>query len=289
MSAFFGWRGLTVVVALGMGGISAGALAGGDNYAPSAYPENYNSGEFFPAVEIRALPTAAAQAAAAQAQFRRAESDLNNAVADVRRTFDRSLELRDAMANERDAYATLVAARENAIADVKTDSIYKTMTSLKQRIAQQIETQSESWPQDALVARATLKLSYSATATAMEVAAMTADPNVSEARERLVAAGHRVAELHEQFDDAVHNSPAVLAARKNVEDARIAAVASDAFYLEARNVANVSMDWAYYLRQHPYPQSVYSPDYATGYPQFGYPINWWQGPAMQRPALPRGR
>jgi hypothetical protein len=263
----FGWQGLTLLGVLAMSSL---ALADASDYAPSTYPEEYNGNTFFPATELRALPAARAQASAAAAQVRRAESDLNNAVADVRRSF--SVQLRLAEADEREAYIALVAAREKAVASLKKDDDYKALLSLRQRLAQQIEDRSAT-AQGTLLALATVKLSYAITLTAMEVAAISADGRVKDARDRLLVAGREAANLNEQMVAAVHNSQAVLAARKILEDSRIAAVASDAFYQEAAKVANVSMDYAFYLRNHPYPYGIYSP--YDSYPQFGYPIAWW--------------
>jgi hypothetical protein len=275
MSAKFGWQGLTLLVCVLGIGATAMADAPGTEYAPSTYPENYNdniNGSFFPATELRALPAARAQASAAAAELRRAQGDLNNAVEDVRRQF--SHQLRDAQADERLAYDALLAARENAIADLKKDSSYRALRSLRDRMGHRIEQMWASSPQETLVAMATVKLSYAATTTAMEVAAIAVDRRVDEARDHLLSAGRLVADLNDQMDSAVRGSALVSAARKAVEDAQIGAVASESFYREARNVATVSMDWAYYLRNHPYPQAAYSP--YDSYPQFGYPIAWWQ-------------
>ncbi|HEY1629579.1 MAG TPA: hypothetical protein VGF52_06950 [Tepidisphaeraceae bacterium] len=280
MSAKFGWQGLTFLCAMGIGA-AALADAAAPEYAPSTYPENYNDNNFFPAAEVRALPAARAQASAAAAELRRTQSDLNNAVEDVRRQF--AHQLRDAQLDEQLAYDALLAARESALTDVKRDSSYQALRSLRDRMGNRIEQMWASSPQETIVAMATVKLSYAATTTAMEVAAIAVDRRVGDAREHLMASGRLVADLNDQVDAAVHGSALVSAARKAVEDAQIGAVASEAFYREARNVANVSMDWAYYLRNHPYLQAAYSP--YDSYPQFGYPIAWWQmggGPALGR-------
>src|SRR5450432_2441064 len=111
-ASLFRWRSLTILAMLATGAAASGqAVQPGDAYAPSAYPETYNGDSFFPATEIRALPAAHAQAIAARAQLRMAESDLNNAVADVRREFNRSMELHEALSDEKEAYEAVVAAR----------------------------------------------------------------------------------------------------------------------------------------------------------------------------------
>jgi hypothetical protein len=67
-----------------------------------------------------------------------------------------------------------------------------------------------------------------------------------------------------------------------VQDARIAALASDAYFVEARNVAEIAMDYAYAIRTRPVPYIVapypyyggYGYGYPVGYPMVGYPIGY---------------
>src|SRR5262245_15525892 len=74
-------------------------------YQQTTYPEQYNYYNlFYPAPEVRALPNLRATAVATRANFRRAESDLANAIDDVKRQFRRSTELKEAQADEREAW-----------------------------------------------------------------------------------------------------------------------------------------------------------------------------------------
>jgi hypothetical protein len=148
-----------------------------------------------------------------------------------------------------------------------------------------------------MLAMATVKLSYSATASAMEAAAISTDPRVQQARKHLVDTANRVADLRHQFDEAVRNSPDVMLARRTLADTRIAALAAEAAFVEATNVANVAFDYAYFLRRNPYPQvanSPYFPYYNYGYGgygggfQVGYPYSWQPSP-MPVSTPPRGR
>jgi hypothetical protein len=272
-------------------------------YQATAYPEQYNYYNlFYPAPEVRALPNLRAAAVATKAQWRRAESDLNNSIEDIRRQFKHSAELKEALADERDAYEDLKRVQLSATAHLKNDPSYTAAIELRKRLADQIEQyrgKSGTTFED-MLAMATVKLSYSATATAMEAAALAAEPEVASARKRLVGAAARVAELRQQFDEAVRNSPEVMLARKTVADARVAALAADAAYIEAANVANVAFDYAYYLRNNPYPYVNNYPYYnyygGYGYGGFGYgggyragyPYNW-NRPVAQPHAQPRPR
>jgi hypothetical protein len=256
-------------------------------YHPTGYPESYIGvgRSLYPGTELRALPAARAQAVAARANLQRAESDLNMAVSNVKRTFRRSEELNQALAEEKAAWDDLTAARDAVLADLKKDPNYQAAVALKDRLSTQIRVTREEQPKtpaEQLVAMASVKLNFAATATAMEVAAINADPTVRAARERLVAAGARLSKLRQDFDDAAHADPQVLAARKSVQDARIAAVAADAMYIEATRVADAALDYAYFMQAHPIPYSVndiyggygyYGAPSTIGYP-IGYPYGW---------------
>jgi hypothetical protein len=295
-----------------MGAMSANALAqtqpasNGYNggYQPTPYPEQYNYYNlFYPAPEVRALPNLRASAVAARAQFRRAETDLNNAVEDLRKKFKQSADLKEAQADEREAYAELQRAQIAATAHLKNDPSYAAAVDLRKRLAEQIADYRDGGNRslEDMLAMATVKLSYSATATAMEAAALAAEPQVQEARRRLVAAAARVAELRTQFDDTVRNSPEVMLARRVLADSRVTALAADAAYIEAAHVANVAFDYAYYLRYNPYPYVNNYPyyPYYGGYGGYGYggyqaghsigyPYNWNRPVAHQRPhPMPR--
>src|SRR5262249_40120898 len=99
-----------VVVAANVAFAQAQATQPANEYHPGGYPETYN-GVFYPGTEIRALPGARAQAIAAQAQLRRAQQDLDNAISDIRRQFVRSPDYIAAQIEERAAYNDLQAIR----------------------------------------------------------------------------------------------------------------------------------------------------------------------------------
>lgn len=253
-------------------------------FRAGGYPETYNGGVFYPGTELRALPVARAQAVVAAAEFRRAQLSLDNAILEIRRSYLRSAELRDALAEQKSAFDELHAARMRAVQTIQEDPTYQAAFDLRMRLVDQIEQGEKLTPAERL-ALATVKLSYATTVTAMEAAAMSADPSVASARQRLIAVGRRLAELNEQHDESIRTSPAVMAARKAVEDTRIAAVGADALFVEARNVASTAMTFAYHLYDRPQPYVLNNPlyggygySYRAGYPvgyPIGYPRNWW--------------
>ncbi len=271
-------------------GMARGQLAGlppiGEEYRPSTYPEHYG-GEFYPAQEFRAVAFSRARVLAAQADLRRCQNGLTNAIEDLRRTYKQSPELNLALAEERTAYEALNAVRQQAIAELKKEPAYQAAVSLRQRLAEQVERRHEqaNASMEELLALATVKLSYAATASAMEAAAISAEPRVREARQRLVEAGARLSELRAQFDATVRTSPAVLAARHAVEEARIMALAAEGFYLETEKNRTWVANYAYDLAFRPSPTVIYPPYYDTGYGggyggryPIGYPYTWRSNP-----------
>jgi hypothetical protein len=270
--------------------VAATAQPAPAEYHPGGYPESYTGvgRTFYPGTELRALPVARAQAVAAREQFLHAQTNLSNAIADVHRTFTRSTELRAALAEEKAAWDELTNARDAALSRLSREEQYQAAVQLRDRMAHQIEqarAQKDTQPQQ-LLAMASVKLSYSASVTAMEAGAIAADPYVAQARQRLVAAGAKIAELREIIDDAVRRDPQVLAARKAVQETQTAAAATDALYLDATRVADAALDFAYFLQTHSAPYVVNSPYYYGGYGYgsvsypVGYPIGYplWNAP-----------
>jgi hypothetical protein len=256
--------------------------------ATEYHPTNYSDGygrSFYPATELRALPPTAAQAAAAKAELSKAESALSIAVVDVLRAYKRSPELREAIHEERQAWAEYKAARENALADLKTDPVYQAAVTLRDMLGNDIARarENDETTLRQLMVLAQAKLSYAGSVSAMDAAAAGADPAFQSARKRLIEAGQRLTDLRNRFDDAVRSDSAVLAARKAVSEARVAVVATSAMYAEARTVASIALDYAYHLSNQTYPYIVNSPyaDYGYrtgGYPSggytFGYPVGY---------------
>ena len=260
----------------------AGLPPMGDEYRNSGYPEAFSGNTFYPATELRAVPVARARVLATRELTRQAYSALTNSVQDIRRSYEDSAELRDALAEERAAWNDLEIARKAALTRVSNDRNYQTAVALRSRLATEVENHKaeQDRPVESAVALAMVKLSYSATASAMETAAISSDLRVQQARERLVQAGARLSELRRTFAATVRNDAAVTAARRALEIARVNELAAEGFYIEARANRLWATNYAYYLAQ-PIGQSAYYNGYPYGYGGyggygggFGYPIGW---------------
>ena len=87
-----------------------------------------------------------------------------------------------------------------------------------------------------------------------------------------------------QFDENVRTSAQVVDARRNLEDARIANLATDAYFWATLDASKVALDYAYYMHRYDYYKYAsygyygyntypYGGGYRGGYP-VGYPYSW---------------
>ena len=119
---------------------------------------------------------------------------------------------------------------------------------------------------DEIVAMATLKMNYASDARALEVAALSADPTLKSAHDRMVAASQRVSQLRAQIEEALHDAPEVLVARNNLENARIAVVEASAAAYASAVAGSSALNYSYYLHRN---DATYGPGYSYGSPY------WW--------------
>jgi hypothetical protein len=253
-------------------------------YQPSIYPEQfyYEYPPGYPAVEVRAVPPALARRAVATAEFWRAQGTLHLLVLEMKKAFERSRDYVQAVAEEREAFAQLEEARRDALRSVMEDPNYRAHSELRQNIADQIEQRREDRhvTYDEILAMAQVKMGYSAQVTALEAAALSADPDVQQARERLRRAHARLSELRAQFDLEVRADRDVLVARRNVADARIVKLGAEVYADAVLDAREIALRYAYYGT----PNEIYKYKYLNygyygyGYPyyghQMGYPIGW---------------
>lgn len=237
-------------------------------------PGYYGYGNF-PSNEVQDAVVANARAAQARALFRRAENALNSAVRRAVRTFEGSNELREAQKTEKDAYAAYTLARRRALQSVLEDPKYRAVVSLRQELSDQINNKRAGRVVDErtdrqlmsdIVELATLKMTYASDARAMEQLALETDSQTREAQARHREAAARVSEMKGEFDDALRNDADLLAARENLEDARIARLTAAAYLKGAAIAAEEALDFAWYLnRYHRYAGAGYQ-DYRDYYP-----------------------
>ena len=250
----------------------------GGAYQPSYYPEIYHYNTGWPGVEMRAVPGALTRRAVARAEHRRLQSNLDLMILTMRKAFERTRDYVSAVAEEREAFAQLERERNEALRSVREDPSYQAAVSLRQSLTDQIVTaRDDRRPyDDEIMAMAQVKMGYASTASAMESAALSADPDVQQARERLRRASTRLSELRAQHDLEIRNSPDLEIARRNVQDARVAKLAAEVNFIGVLEIAEEALDFAYHTHrfdQYRYLSYGHYGYYGSPY-TVGYPYNW---------------
>ncbi len=231
------------------------AAPGGDgffsgNQRTSPYsPRSYSD---YPFGEINSYVVAQARLATARAMFRRAESELSAAFRDAQHDFETSQAFQDALREEKVDYDNLVAARRKALMSLGTDQRYQRLAALRADLSDQIgeHRAAHDVTQNEIVVLATLKMGYAVDMRSMEAVMLGNDGgDVKAAQEKLVAAGSKVAALRARFDESLRTNPEVVAARRDLEDARIVKITAAA-YLEGTELsAAQALDYAYYMHR----------------------------------------
>jgi hypothetical protein len=210
-------------------------------------------GGLYPSNEMNSYAAAMARAATARALFRLADSELGQAYRAAQRQFDASLEYRQALKEEKDAYDALTAARSKAFASLSSDNKYQRLLALRQDLSDRLDDMRarRALSQEEIIAMANLKMSYSTEMRSYEMNAMNNEPTVKQSQDRLVTAGARVSELRQHYSDSLRTSPEILMARRNLEDARIAKLTAEAYLHAAMENGSYALDYAYYLYRRP--------------------------------------
>lgn len=222
----------------------------------------------YPSAEMNTYVNAAARAATARALFRQAESELGQAYRAAQRFFDHSPQYKQAIKEEQDAFAALATARTKALGSLESDAKYQRLLALREDLAEKLLDGRihRTLSHDEVVAMATLKMSYATEMRAIEATALANEPTVKEAQDRLVQAGTRVSEMRAGFEESLRVNPEILMARRNLDDARIARLTSEAYLRAATVNGGRALDYAYYLYRTP---SRYD-NQNVGYGYYGY-------------------
>jgi hypothetical protein len=112
-------------------------------------------------------------------------------------------------------------------------------------------------------------MNYSADARAMEQLALDTDAEAKDAQTKLRQAAARVSDLKTDFDEALRNDRDLLAARRNLEDARVARLTAAAYLKGASIAAEEALDFAYYLNRYSRYNGAGYQDYRDYYPYEG--------------------
>jgi hypothetical protein len=241
-------------------------------------PGYYGYGNF-PSLEVHDAVVANARAATARALFRRAESALSNAVRKTVKAFENSADVREAQKAEKDAYEKYATARRRALQSVLEDPKYRAIMSLRSELSERIaykranrsvDDRTDREVMDDVLALATLKMNYAADARAMEQLALETNSEAKDAQAKLRQAATRVSDLRRDFDDALRNDRDLVAARQNLEDARVAKLTASAYLRGAAIAADEALDFAYYLNRYSRYNGAGYQDYRDYYPYTRY-------------------
>lgn len=224
----------------------------------------------YPSSDVYNYVIARTRAITAQAMFRRAESELTIAFRDARRAFETSQAYQDAVREERVAYDELNNTRRKSLRSLADDMKYQHLALLRQDLTEQIARRraAHNISQEEVLAMATLKMNYATDMRAMEAQVIAGDGGqVKAAQDRLVAAGSRLATLRAKYDESLRTSPEILAARRNLEDAKLVRLIADANLTGSAYATDQALEYAYFLHRS-------RPVVAN---QYGYGYNWGDG------------
>jgi len=241
-------------------------IRGDDRYASRPG----DSSNDFPTDELHDWVIAHTRAAHARALFHRAERGLTSVIHDSQFTYEHSKEFKDAQSAETQAYESYKAARHKALQNVVNDPKYQAILKLRDQLGDDIQRRRANHDinREELLALASQKLQYASDARAMEMQALDQSQELKDARQKLVDASSRVNALRRQYDDSVRSNPEVLAARKNLEDARVALITAEAYLDASRSATALAADYSYYRHRYDFTHTIDS------YDSLRYP--WWR-------------
>jgi hypothetical protein len=199
---------------------------------------------------VMAVPQAKADAVVAKWTFRRLTHDLSLLSNFMLRDFRDSEEYDQAYSEFQTAYDEYESARTKALAGIRGDDRYQAALSIRKNVGEQIADEHDQKEPDheKLVSLAGLKLDTISTFREQERDTLAADQNVASARDRLIAAGKKLARMEKDFARTVRNDDALASIRKSREDARIAMLASGAYLDESRTARDIALRYAYVAR-----------------------------------------
>lgn len=224
----------------------------------------YNQSNDYPSHDLHDWVFANAHRATARAIFSRAENDLAAAYRRSQHSFEHSKAFIAATADEKEAYDAYNIARQKAMRDLTEDPKYRELMALRAELAEKIaiKRSNKDAPKEEILALATLKMEYASDARSMETTVLIADANLADARKRMIAASQKTVQMRADFDESLRDNPQILAARENLEDARIGLITSQAYANGAFAAGSAALDYAYYLHRNDVGR--YDP-YANGY------------------------
>jgi len=211
-----------------------------------------NQGKDYPAFEVRAVVPARVLAAETRMQHIYARSNMYRTVDNARAKLARSDAYVAAVAERERAREAHATARAAALAHLSSDPEYAALTQLRDRLGFQLLDLRESVSSDRaqVVATAKLKLEYSNKISDRQAAALANHPGMQRTRDELVAAGKRVTDLEAEIDLAARESPDVIGARAQLQQATINRVTAAVNEEAATHARDVALDYASYVHRY---------------------------------------
>jgi len=168
--------------------------------------------------ERRADPSAAAQL---RLEIRRAQDELNRAIADARRTFVESTEYVTAVDEQRRAAHDYAAAREAVLSGLRQSPGHVAARLEIERLQRHLdELRGLGAPAARVNAAATALLERRAALTLIESAALKSDDSFIDARYAWIDGSAKMAALWRDFAETLRADPACAATRQKIVDAR---------------------------------------------------------------------
>jgi hypothetical protein len=236
---------------------------------------DHYSGDF-PHREVMAVPPARANATAARWMHYQAEDNLHDVVDRLNEDYQSSTEMVEALRQEKSAYADYEEARHGVLSKLSSDPSYRAMTHLVAELKDDLEDHRPKGPPTEeetqhIMAVAALKLSYATSITAMEASALAADGHMQQAKARLLGAGQRLADLRAKAKHDLKRDDQFVAARRAMEDSRIAHLAAQAYYESTVEARDIAVNYAYYVHGWDYMRYASGNGYSyPSYPFFPY-------------------
>src|SRR5436190_1972938 len=230
--------------------------------AQPAYP----AANDYPSGEVQAIPPAKARFAVARAEFDNAQTTLHRVVDTLKEDFEYSADVVAAAQNEKLAYDRYSNARGHVLQQLNLTADYGTLRNLVKDLNDRLHAlrANPTANKAEIVATAQLKLAYATRMSEMESDALKADSGAQTARTQLVEASTKLTELRAKFQRSIKRDQTFVAARNQMDDARINRVGAAAYLEGAYESRNIALDYALYLHRHDPYTYRYNPSY--GYP-----------------------
>lgn len=192
----------------------------------NAQNQRANANRFPPPVDHGDSISARKEQAAAKATIEQAESELSAVIADLKKRFERSEELKAARAALAKAEAELEWARGPVLEALAQKPEYRAAKEKKTQAEAKRDAQSASAGSPEKTQAATEVLKASAEVSRIEAAALNADPAVGAARAKLKETSARLSDLTRAFEESIKTHPKVQAARTKLDEAKVKLAAS---------------------------------------------------------------